>query len=363
MAFLRWITSLASVHSGVRRSTPLAGAVLAIALMGAGTGLACSFHGYKPERTLVDRLLEGSRVVLARPVSDNPFEYEIVRTLKGEGKPVPIPFLVDSVKRRRLAKEQDDTVLLVLDDVGEWRMLAYVDSTLRPVLNSLLANLPDMAANGPARFEFFGGLLGHPGDDIADLAIRELDMAPYAVLRELRPAVSAQRLLDGLWVPDNYPYQPIMVLLLGLSGSEEARAEVHDFIDRVADWTWANNLGAFATALIELDGVAGVEKLERTFLRDRSQPLDKIEQIVAAYAVHNAINSKAVGDRISLSLRRFLKARPEGSAAIARQFQMRNDWSQADLLQTKSGGRGRAGWADLVAVAGYLKQARAAALQ
>jgi hypothetical protein len=137
-----------------------------------------------------------------------------------------------------------------------------------------------------------------------------LDKAPYDLLRGIDLKIPVESLLADLWTVQGIAYQPIRVLLLGVSKDQAARSEIHRFIARAQDSDTSTNLGAFATALVEIDGPAGIERLEREMLRDPGQPLGKLEQIVEALAIHNGANSADVKDAIGAALERLVGARP-----------------------------------------------------
>lgn len=44
---------------------------------------ACGFHGYLPERTVIDRMLDSDHIVLARADPANPFRYVAVDAIRG----------------------------------------------------------------------------------------------------------------------------------------------------------------------------------------------------------------------------------------------------------------------------------------
>jgi hypothetical protein len=192
--------------------------------------------------------------------------------------------------------------------------------------------------------------------------ISEFDKMPYERLRTVDIRIPPQELLSELWTKQGYPYQAILVLLLGLSGDDAARAEVHAFIDRVEDWDWANNLGAFSAALVELDGAEGVEKLADRLLLDPGQPLEKLEEVVMALAAINRLAAPEVQTAIGLAISDFIALRPDGAEIVARQFAAVSDWSQAATLQPLVRQRSLSGLTGLLTVSVYLAQAREANL-
>ena len=335
-------------------------ASLLAAILAGGPAWSCAFHTYKPARTAVDWLIEARDLVLARPDPQNQFAFRIVHVIRDGAASDQIPFLVNSQIRRRLAANPDDAVLFAAGDDAQWRLVAYVDPDFRPIMRAVL-DTADRWRTGyhPARLEMAAALQDHPSPALRDLSLRELDKAPYSLLRRIDLSIPPEALIASLWNREDYPYQSIKVLLLGLTRSEKARSEIRAFIDRVADWDEARNLGAFATALVELDRAGGIARLEDTILADRSQPLQKVEQVIEALTIHNGVGSLKLRKAIAAALRRLVQARPETAALVARQFAARSDWSQASWLKTGVQPDNIPGLADRLAVESYLARAKA----
>jgi hypothetical protein len=334
-----------------------------LGLSAAAPSSACSFHIAKVEKTAADWLVSAEHLVLARPNPENPLQYKAITALRGGDGTGPLPFLVASGSRRLLAGNPEDSVLFAAGENGNWVLVAYADAAFRPVMRQILAESEHWGGGySEDRFRMFEALQDHPNARIRTLALREIDKAPYAMLRGIDLRLAPDDILDDLWTLEGYAYQPVRILLLGISGSDEARDEVYSFLDRVQDWAWAENLGAYATALIELDGGDGLRRLEDMFLSSDDQPLDKMEQIVAALAEQHASGNPEHADQISGTLRRYAAARPAAIPAIARQFSARSDWSQTGLMELVLSQRGEFSSQDLLSVAVYLAQARAAGI-
>ena len=323
-----------------------------------GPGLPCAFHTIAPERTAIDRITQAQDLILARPGARNPFAFEVTEVLRGTAD-TPPPFLVSSEDRRRLSLHPDEAVIFARGGSGEWERVALLDTAFRPLLEQA-RDWP--AAYTDTRFATFAGLLDHPDPDIRRLALQEIDKAPYPMLRSLRGRTPpAETLIAGLWTRDGYPYQSIHVLLLGLEGSDAARAEILRHFDDAARPGDDPRLGAFATALVELDGAQGIARLEQLYFADPAQPLTRVEQVVEALAIQSAANPDQIAGPVGEAFDRLIAARPGAAAAIARQYAAREDWSQVERLgRAVSEGRMTAS-ADLLSVAVYLARARAGA--
>lgn len=351
---------LRSICKRVAAAAILAAHMSALPL--AGAAVACAFHLSAPEKSAVDWVLETDHLVIARNTPDTPFVFSVTETLRDGGREVEIAQLVDSNLRRRFTANPDEGMLFAYDSAtGTWRSLAYLTRDFRAIVDRVLANMDSWEPGyAPERFEMFAPLQNDPDAGLRQLAILEIDKAPYTMLREIELSIPVSNLLEDLWTPRGYPYQSIRVLLLGLSGEDAAREEIHAFIDRVATWDWANNLGAFATALVEIDGVNGVTRLEQAFFATPNQPLDKLEQVVEALAIHSGVGMAEVKTEIDAALARLIRARPETAPLVARQFGTRNDWSHAHQLETLVRAKEFSSSADLLTVAVYVAQAKGA---
>jgi hypothetical protein len=333
---------------------------LALALAPIGPPVqACAFDFVKPEQTAIDRIVGARTLVLARPGPVDAFTYEVTDVLLGDTVSTQIPFLVDSGTRRRLAADPDLAVLFADDGSGVWHRLATVDATFRPVLDTALTHRADWASGYPdTRHDLIAGLQGDPDPALRSLVIAEFDRMPYAMLRGTDITLRADTLLAELWTPQHYTYQAIRVLLLGLSGDPAARAEIHAFFDRTARWDWATNLGAFAAALIEIDGAAGVHTLSDRLLLDPAQPLDKLDQAITALSVQNTVAPPEVRRAIAEAIADLVRARPAAGPLVARQFANRSDWSQADALLPLLREGHLTERAEVLTVFSYIAQAR-----
>ncbi len=295
---------------------------------------ACSFHNYMPSRTAVDWVLTGGAAVLARPGPENGISKTETKVLRGTGQISAPPFLIDSATRRKLLQNPNDAVLFGRNENGSWIRIAYANADYRKALDGVAARAPDWRKEDyhPERFELFSRYLGHPDLELSKLALLEIDRAPYVLLRQLRSDIPVTYLTALLRSRDAYPYRPILALLLGLNRSAEAKILINDYIDRSAGWQWAEHLGPFATALIEQEGVNGVARLE-PFLTDPGQPLQKLESVVEALAIHHGVGTPAIRKAVFDVLTAFAGSRPAGSVLIARQFSQRRNWAFGASLE------------------------------
>lgn len=334
-------------------------AVLAGLAFSAQIATACAFDMTKPERTAIDWIVDADTLVLARPGADNRFRFDVIDVLVGSDAGHPIPQLVDSATRRKLAAKSGDAVLFALTKTGSWRRVAYVDDAFRGVLHTTLSHRDAWRAGMPqSRIDFIDTLQGWSDPRARAIVIGELDKVPYAQLRQFELQITAQALIADLWTAKGYPYQAIHALLIGLSGSPKAREVVSGVIQGATDRGQPANLGAFAAAYIELDGAEAASRLARDIFLDPSQTPQTVEQVVIAMAVHHDLADTDLQTTIDTALANLLQARPSAGVIVARQFMERRNWSQTAALQALVAERKFASTAELLPVAAYLARAR-----
>ncbi|TMV10018.1 hypothetical protein FGK63_02860 [Ruegeria sediminis] len=331
-------------------------AVLIGFLMGAASAAgACGFHNYVPQPTMVDRLIESEHVVLVRQDPANPFRYKVVEDLSGMDADADIPNLVDSITRRRLARSQDDVVLFAREGAyGPWLRVAYIDSAMQPVLRSVLDQLPEWRLGEDAgRFRTFAELLNHPDPVVGKLALRELDRADYGFLVSHKLQVDTGRILSRIDDRAEMDLRAIRVLLLGIAGGDAARDYLIRGMHRSAQLE-STLLGAFATAMIEMDGPESVRTIAETYLSGPAYSAATQEMIVEALALHSQYGDETMQSAVAEAMDHALQAAPHLAPAVARQFGARGVWSQSDTLSSLVRNGSVRSMADVLTVSQYI---------
>jgi len=357
-----------------RRGPRLAAGLLALGLaLGAAAAppaRACAFDAWLPPLTLVDRLFDADAVALAAADPEDPSRWRLVAAPAAVSAtpyaPDPAGFLAAGADSAPPDLDADEAVLFAhdpLDDV--WRRLEVVDRVTRPAVEAILA-----AARGwehpldPARFEMAAAMLGERDLRLRRLALRELDRAPYPVLRGLDLPLGADALAESLKDPAAGQMEPILALLLGLAGGPRAEALVEGRLNAVgADGAVSPALGAWAVALVELQGEAGVETLAARFLRadpEARSPQD-LFPFVEALAVQAEAASPPLRDAILEALGGALQARPDLVGVVARCFGSRGDYALGPAVQAALAQRRGLPALEAMTAAGYVFAARKAA--
>ena len=335
-------------------------AALFVATLGSSQyAKACAFDLVKPERTVIDWIVESDTLVLARPEKGDPFSFAVVKVLAGTETPPPIPYLVESSTRRKLANRPEAAVLFARTQDSHWRRVAFVDEGFAQTLEVVLNHREAWSTGMPqSRIDYIESLQDRTDPLHKTIVISELDKVPYEKLRAFDLRISANELLSDLWTPQGYTYQAIRALLLGFNGSDSARLEIRRVMKGAGGSSNPKNLGAFSAAFIETEGMNGVSRLARDVLLDPEQPLEVVEQVVMALSVHHAISGQGVRNTIDVALSQLVSDRPEAGALVAKHFTLRANWSQADVLRPLIRDRKLNSTADLFAVAVYLERSR-----
>ena len=344
---------------------PVSSVLLAFVLtIFAELALACAFHVQLPEKAIGDHLIESSVVVLAREDPVKQWTFRPVVALKGDAADATIDLFVPSTTRRRLSKNPGDAVLLSFSpDEGSWRRLAYVRSRDRPLFEHMVRISASWSqpAGQRVRNLFFAGLRDHEDRSLQHIALTELDRTAYRDLRTFKIRQSTDVLAEGLWQPFEQPWAPIRILLIGIRGDQDGKALVHKTIAAAEKTGWSMHLGAWATALVEMDGEAGVERLRSGFLVRADKPQQQIEAVLTALAVHGAGGDPDLGPPINVVISTLVEERPELVATIARIFGAQGDYSLATLLSDALERRRLKSPKDIITVATYLSLARQSA--
>ncbi len=288
---------------------------------------ACAFHGYTPNPTLIDILLATEQVVIARPEPSNPSQYTPIETLAGP-EVINIPIGVTPATRVLLAGKPSATVLLARDgSYGPWLEIAVLDNRYRKFVSRILRQQSELLlAGGKKRLLLFAALVNDPNPGIRRLALQELDRAPYSDLKSLRlPKI--QNLGQDLENGDE-DLMPIRVLLAGLSQDRSFTRIMNAKLD-AAIQNDVPYLGAYATALIELEGAAAVRKIFDRQLNADNLSADNREKLLQAMAIQYKTAPKPTRNLIARELTEFARISPDFAEAAARQFGFRGHRSQA----------------------------------
>jgi hypothetical protein len=303
-----------------------AAAALAIAvalLSAAGGARACAVCIERSDTTLADRLIGAEAVVLLREDADRPFRYAPVASIKGAAGGAP-PHLLDSATRARLAAEPHGAVLALRDAAG-WALAGYATPEKLETARAILEHAETWAAAPAARLAFFEDLLRHPDLDLRLMALDEVARAPYRLVRRMGAPLEGEAIRKALADPRLAAYAPVHILMLGLSPSETDRAMIRAAAVRPAGAA----LSAWATALIEAEGEAGVALLAEAWVAPVGRDGSDLAQMVSAFEIHARDGDPALGPLLAPPLHVLAARRPDLAGPVARALAALGDFTAA----------------------------------
>jgi hypothetical protein len=131
-------------------------------------------------------------------------------------------------------------------------------------------------------------LLGHADKRLHELAYLEIGRAPYAEIRRLAVRIPAETLQAMLDDPRYLEWRSLAILILGESGRPADQARVRHALARKARLGSRLNLAAWASALVAVDGINGIRRLETLYLSDATRHREEVEAVAQALSVHAA---------------------------------------------------------------------------
>lgn len=295
--------------------------------------LACGVCVEKPEETVSDRVLSADAVVVAREDRNQPYSFSPVTYLAGASHDATIPFLVDNRTKRRLDRDPADGVLMVREgDV--WTRAGYANAAWQRTAAQVLENKPRWQSDPKARFAFFELLLRDPDPFLRHLATDELSRASYDLLRgmaqPIRGEVARQSLIDR----NKIPWQSFYILMLGLSDRDKDHAFVRERMATAARLGSSNQLEAWATALVELDGLEGVTHLVSSWFDAPHRSPQELRAVIAAMTAHAKYGDPSLRDPLLAALAGLAQQRPDVVGAVAVAFELIGDFSRAETIKS-----------------------------
>ncbi len=301
----------------------------------AGRAEACMVCIPFPEDTATDQLLQADVVVLARENPDKPFSYIAVEVLKGELDDPRIDLFLDSRTRRRLALDPDECVLLTFGGRdNEWRFASYATAAYSALAGAILARESTFKQWGREenRANFFIPYLADADHAVRELAYLEVGRASYDTIRRadahVPPALVHSFLADTQYLE----WHALYILLLGVDATADEKRVIRAELANRARFNQALNLGAWATALVEIDGAAAIDWLEATYLAVPERDPEIVLEIVKALSVQGARPRSGLRPRIAEGYSQLIQAHPSLAGEVARDLTAWRDWRLVDAL-------------------------------
>ena len=236
-------------------------AVMCIAIL-AGRAEACVVCIPFPKETITDRLLKSDVVVFARENPDQAFSFIAVEVHKGELEEPAINLFLNSATRQRLKANPGQFVVLAHGGPDEgWRPAGYGTAAYQSLVKEILARAPNWSKPGGAeiRARFFFPYLADTDRAVRELAYLEVGRASYETIRQADTFVPDALLHRFLANPQYIEWRALYILLLGVDANSDEQEMIRAAVERHARFNLTLNLGAWATALIEIDGDDAIE--------------------------------------------------------------------------------------------------------
>jgi hypothetical protein len=313
-----------SRHGLVKAVSALLAATIAVVFaLWVPAAHACVLCLPYPKKTSADYIVESATVVFARENPARPFYYAPVETLKGHYDGDAIPLLVDSTMSRELRLQPALRVALAQDRRnGTWRRLGPAGSEHQAVMRAVAgwsAGLKTLHE----RAVFFAPYLRHQDRALAELAFLEVARAPYATIRDLRATVGRDDIYRVIRDFFHVEWHGLYILILGMSDRDDDLAFVRRKLEAAAKYGITINLGAYATAFIEMAGADAVNVLASEYFVAPGRSGAELLEIVSALSVQGKDGRVEVRTAIVDAYGFLLEQHPELAGYVAKDLY---DW-------------------------------------
>ena len=280
---------------------------------------ACQICLPLPTESLADRILASEHVVLARENPDRPYTLRAIRSLKESASPPPqVDLFLDSATRRRLSLDANLSVLCGwFPEQGEWRRLLLYEKSVAPVVDEIISQSSAWREHPERRVQYFADFLTHEHTALSDLAHIEVARAPYAQLKQYADRIPGELLHEKLGNPRRVEWHSLYILFLAQSEDPRDQEFIRQEMADTARFGLSIQTAAWATALIEIDGRDGIQKLSELYLGDADRRPEEITAIHAAFRVHGNNGSVKLRDRVVAAYGKLLKKQPGLAPVLA----------------------------------------------
>lgn len=284
-----------------------------------GVAYACQICLPMPTESVADRILASEHLVLTREHPTRPYEHQLVRVLEGDPSLVPpVDVFLDSGTRRRLARDPQLALLSGWSaENKEWRQLLLHGDTVAPVVAGVLAAAESWERDPDRRYRYFANFLGHEDTRLSDLAHLEVAKAPYSKLVKFADRIPRDHLYEALGNMRRMEWHALYILFLGQSEDPRDRQHIRNELARCAEYKLVTRTAAWATALVEIDGLDGVERLSELYLRNPGRRAEELAAIHAALRVHADEGPPELRERVVVAYGSLLERNPSLAPDLA----------------------------------------------
>lgn len=355
-----------------KKLTGVLGVVLALGL--SGYLVACPFCNVE-SKTLSEETKSADAVVLAKLLKEAPpatdassndpnagmATFEVVETLRGEdklggSKEISVVFFGDSDREK----------LYLVTGIGTDKIDWTTPLPLTPAAVDYVRKLPTVPAAGADRLAFFQEYLENPDPLLAQDAYDEFGRAPYSEVKDLKPRMMHDKILQWVADPEVSPSRRRLYLtMLGVCGTKDdvpllERMIVSDFtemkpvlvalceagvamggpvglpvvIEAVEQDERHKKLGldALVACYLVLKGPDGLDVVENRFLKNPHADYTHIYSTIMALRFHGDESTGVLPRERLLGAMRLLLKNPEFADQVILDLSRWEDWSVLDQL-------------------------------
>ena len=292
---------------------------LALWLLAGSRAWACAICAPSDaQNTLVHHLFAADAVVLASPEVSG-VGWRALEAIKGGLPKAPIApvALAPGVTGAAPSATQ---LLAYSAGSQSWRALGPLSRSRADWARRLLAMRRAVDTLGeawPQRVAFFVADLENAEGLVAQAAYEEISVAPYSVMRSLKPMLDPSKLTQWLARPELAMRRPLYTLLLGMVGDEAAAATLQaKLLGPTSAWHVGEQSALFA-AYLEIRGSGGLDWVERQILRDPERPEQDQQAALMALSVHANDGARITKDRVVLAYASFIRHNPARAGLVA----------------------------------------------
>ncbi|MGN7614136.1 hypothetical protein ACQZV8_18870 [Magnetococcales bacterium HHB-1] len=207
---------------------------------------------------------------------------------------MPRQILISPLIHQLLQRYPERNVLLAWDGINnEWTALGTVHAESLDLIKKILAKKGDwkpMERENEQRLIFAIPYLGHSDPLLHNYSYLEIARAPYRLIKKVSKMISLDKVRTFLSDLRYAEWRPLAILLLGLSEDREDQLYVHGNFEQRQEYGHTDNLAAWTTAYLELEGRNGLDALNSLYLSRTDRTRKEMEQIFQAIAVHTTDN-------------------------------------------------------------------------
>lgn len=202
-----------------------------------------------------------------------------------------------------------------------------------PEVIEYIAKLPTLKPSGPERLEFFLNHLEDSDELLARDAYDEFAKAPYQEVKDLKPAIDHDQLME--WIDaDDVPAsrRRLYFTMLGVAGTEADLPKLEEML-KATDRKSKAGLDAMIAAYLTIRGEEGVKLIEDRFIRNKEAQYADTYAAIMALRFHGSEGDVISKERVLEALR-YMLDRPQLADLVIPDLARWEDWSVIDRLAT-----------------------------